>query len=289
MTEYANLIASLPLHRELRRSVGREGIDETEVQILVGLVNSVADEVGPLLARIQQIFRHYTNHDLRHSRNIIDIAGRIVPPATLCQLNPLELTLFLLSAMLHDAGMVVSDGEKSATIASKEYREFRAGLLLRKGVGFRQADSPAGRARAQAVEELALAEYFRERHPQRIDRFLQQELRTPLLFRGQEFIKRLSELCESHAWPAKTTVFGAPSKCVEDSLDYDARISGVQINMQYLACMLRLSDILDFDRSRTPIAVYRHLDFTDPTSWVSLRQACAKRNFSAIATVGAAA
>ncbi len=50
-------------------------------------------------------------------------------------------------------------------------------------------------------------------------------------------------------------------------LDDDVRFYGVGVNLQYLACILRLADILDFDRSRTPLAVFQHLDFSESKSW----------------------
>ncbi len=111
----ASRIQSTGLFTELEKSSRRGGIEADEVTQLQGLVLGVADLVGPHLDQIQQTFEQYTQHNLEHSRNVAEHMARIVPGATLAQLNALELSLLLLAALLHDVGMVVStqEGERS--------------------------------------------------------------------------------------------------------------------------------------------------------------------------------
>lgn len=72
----------------------------------------------------------------------------------------------------------------------------------------------------------------------------------------------VSRLCLSHARPASDLV---PSQ----GFRYDESLGSHQINMPYLGMILRLADILDFDRDRTPDSLYRTIDFR---SQVSLKE-----------------
>src|SRR6185436_11968335 len=104
MAGFAEQIAALPLYQELDRAAGRDSIPATDVAILKGLVNDVADIVGPVLAEIPRTFAQYTVHDIRHCRNVIARMGDTLPAETCQQLNALEITFLLLAALLHDAG-----------------------------------------------------------------------------------------------------------------------------------------------------------------------------------------
>ncbi|MHC4808001.1 MAG: hypothetical protein ACYTBX_17315, partial [Planctomycetota bacterium] len=72
MSRYAVHIQNLKLYKELENSFGRDGLNDSDVSILKGIVNNVAEHVGPRLDRIRLTFPEYTEHDIKHSRNIID-------------------------------------------------------------------------------------------------------------------------------------------------------------------------------------------------------------------------
>ena len=78
MGQYARLISDLKLVKELRQSAGREDIPAEDVEKLVALVNEVADVAGPLLERIPQTFKQYTEHNILHG---YAGANRRRPPA----------------------------------------------------------------------------------------------------------------------------------------------------------------------------------------------------------------
>ena len=125
MGEYADVIARLPLYQELRvRSAGRDGASDSDVDTLCGIVTGVADAVGPHLDQIRTTFSQYTEHDLRHSANVLDLIRRFVPAATRERLNAIELTVLNLAALLHDIGMYVTDEEKPQALDSDSFRDF---------------------------------------------------------------------------------------------------------------------------------------------------------------------
>jgi len=58
----------------------------------------------------------------------------------------------------------------------------------------------------------------------------------------------------------------SPEKSVA-ALPTNWLVGNAPVNLQYLACILRLADIMDFDRSRTPLRVFSDIEFTEKRSW----------------------
>jgi hypothetical protein len=267
MSQYADRIADLSLFTELRASAGRCNVSESEVQQLAGMVLGAAERAGPLLKRIPLTFRQYTEHDVEHSRNVAALMGRFIPHATLRELNAVELAILLLAALLHDLGMYVTDQEKAQVLASEEYGLFAASHSDR--VAAMHGALCVGNApRAEAIRDALLAEYFRRIHPQRARRVVEAVFAgSPFHYREADLTDVVMRICESHGWGVMESNDPAhPDHCVV-RLDVRRPVYGVPVNEQYLACCLRLADVMDFDRSRTPLAVFQHLDFTEHRSW----------------------
>ena len=267
MAEFAEQISDLKLYQELDLAAGRDAIPASDVVKLKGLVNDVADTVGPLLGQILVTFRQYTVHDIPHCQNVIKLMGHIIPAETRGKLNALEITFLLLSALLHDAGMVVSDHEKKEALESVDFRRFRAEGHADRNKAIEKAQASGNDFRARAIEDALLAEFYRRLHPERARLFMDRHLAGRLRFQERDFTHHLALLCESHAWGVEESNDSRhPDKAVA-RLDDDVRFYGIGVNLQYLACILRLADILDFDRSRTPLAVFQHLAFSESKSW----------------------
>jgi hypothetical protein len=267
MAEFAELIAALPLYKELDKATGRDSVEATDIVRLKGLVNDVADTAGSAMAQIPVTFRQYTVHDIRHCRNVIALMWEILPLDTRENLNALEITFLLLSALLHDVGMVVTDHEKAETFLSEAFRRFIVESRADRKKAIDEAHAAGNEPRARAIEDALLAEYYRRLHPERTRQFMDKHLAGRLQYREYDFSNDLARLCESHAWGVEESNDPRhPEKAVA-RLDDSTRFYGVRVNLQYLACILRLADILDFDRSRTPLAVFQHIDFSEPKSW----------------------
>ncbi|HYO90737.1 MAG TPA: hypothetical protein VEQ40_03845, partial [Pyrinomonadaceae bacterium] len=166
MVDYAKLIADLKLVKLLKKSHGRDDIPGSDIDKLAAMVNDAADIAGPLLERIPQTFKQYTDHNIGHCHNLIDLMGRFIPRKTLDNLNGLELAMLILSALLHDFGMFVTEQEKREALASKGYESFLASHHDRANA-IREARERGDHDRAQVIEDALLAEYFRRMHPER--------------------------------------------------------------------------------------------------------------------------
>lgn len=266
MINYASQIANLKLVKELKKSAGREDITATEIEKLVGMVNSAADKAGPLLERIPQTFKQYTDHNIRHSRNLIDLMGRFIPPETLERLNGLELAMLVLAALLHDFGMFVSEHEKSDALKSVEFESFLSGHHDR-AVALEDARKKGDHERVEIMQDSLLAEYFRRLHPERARKKVRENLSGELVFGDVDISDYVLDVCESHGWGVYESHDPKYLNKSVSRLVTNKPVYGVPLNLQYLACCLRLADIMDFDRSRTPLVVFQNLDFTDDKFW----------------------
>jgi Histidine kinase-, DNA gyrase B-, and HSP90-like ATPase len=266
MGDYAKLIADLKLVKELKKSAGRDDIPAQEIEKLVALVNHVADVAGPLLERIPVTFKQYTEHNILHCKNLVYLMGRFIPCETLRQMNGLELSMLILSAMLHDFGMFVSEDEKRDTLKSPQFESFLLGHHDR-ATALEKAREKGDRERAAVIEDALLAEYFRRMHPERARENVRKNLAGRLTYGDVDISPYVLDVCESHAWGVhESNDPKHPEKSVI-SLSTNRAVYGVPLNLQYIACCLRLADIMDFDRSRTPLVVFQNIDFTEEKSW----------------------
>jgi hypothetical protein len=266
MAHYADQISTHHLLKQLRASKGRDEISATEVEQLVAMVLDTADIMGPLLDRIPLTFRQYTQHDIRHSANVIKLMGKLIPARTQKRLNAVELAVLAISAIVHDAGMFVSDAEREEVVASAEYRRYEAGQGERTAL-LEKTRAAGEHVRAAALQDALLAEYFRRLHPERAAIVVRRHLQDRLTFRETDLTGAVLRVAESHAWGVlESNDPRDPEKSVS-RLSTRRPVFNVPVNEQYLACCLRLADIMDFDRSRTPASVFQHLGFTEEKSW----------------------
>ncbi|MGO9115821.1 MAG: hypothetical protein ACLP9L_41980 [Thermoguttaceae bacterium] len=271
MASYAQQVEQTKLYRQLGLLVDREDLKASDVAHLQGIVTKVAEEAGPRLALICQTFPQYTMHDFGHVCNVIDLIYDFLPkqdgrPETV-RLNAVEVALLLLSAILHDVGMYVSEEEKQAILDSAEYETY----LREKNDRIEAAQKNRAQAqdrRARAIEDALLAEFFRRLHPERARSYIESKLSqsVALELRGTPFAADVALLCESHGWGVRESVNPRDPKQAVHYMERNQRIAKHRVNLQYLACCLRLADVLDFDRSRTPLSVYEEIDFTEDKS-----------------------
>ena len=265
MGEHAEKLATLKLMKELRKSADRDEVGQSDITKLEGLIAEVADRVGEDLKQVGRTFQQYTSHDLRHCLNVLRHMGRFLPKKTREQLNALELALLVLSGLLHDTGMVVSDDKKADALKSDEFKRFLDRHADRRDA-LAKAEASGEEWLATVIRDALLAEYFRQLHPERVHEYIA-DLDVKLEFQGASFAKQLGHICESHDWGVRENRDAAHPDHAVKQLHHKEPIAGVPVNRQYIACCLRLADILDFDRSRTPASVFELVHFTEDRSW----------------------
>lgn len=190
--------------------------------------------------RIVHIFPNFTLHNVGHSFRIMEYMDKIL--ANKEELNELEITLLIYSALLHDIGMAVSK-EDINLIKANEFPhcdiKFSAMVKLMNG-----------------DENEALQEYVRRIHSKLSANYILTELKDKLTvpnYPTLSFADDLALICQSHTEDFEWIQRNLKQYEVKGVYNY---------NPQYIACLLRLGDILDIDSNRTPYNLYKLIEPT---------------------------
>lgn len=207
-------------------------------------VHALVDYAEPLLDLIRDTFPTYTLHNHTHAENVIglmeDLLGERIK-----DVRPLEAAILILSAYFHDIGMVYSDDERDMIQHEQTFADF-------------VNSSPKARTRLYETSPIPndelVEQYCRAHHAERVYQFLHSaESLNPNSFdwRSNSILNALGLVCESHNWPFEVLT---PHK-------FDTTFLG-NCDLLFVATILRIADILDFDNSRSPDSIYQILQLS---------------------------
>jgi hypothetical protein len=250
-----------------------------DARLLSANVLSLCDEAIDRMKAMSAYARQYTLHDDRHLLRTTELMG-ILLGSRVAQLNVVELALLILSAFFHDQGMVLSERELLALEANEDFRLFRDNWLVdhpNYGETAGQMNSLlcAETRNAQLAGKLAelntamLTDYIRETHGHRSAEFIRLSYGNDKRVEVQNvnLSPFLASLCESHTLPCKAIM-------PKSGFHYDEQIGTYALNMPFMAVVLRIADILDFDRDRTPEVLLRSIHFTSDVSLLEWDGTC---------------
>ncbi len=245
--------------------------DQQGMSALVGALPDLCEEAASRMKMVPVDFPLYTLHDETHLLRVVEIMGLILGD-TIEQLNSLELALLILSAYMHDLGMVLDGGERGNLEKDPKFLNFRDEWRVQHGnyaeISAQKTDSSLSDTK---IEELGrkLAEldramrtdYLRETHAIRSREYVVATFSTDrrMEFSGVNIAGFVGRLCESHGKPVR-------SLNESNGFRFDEEIGTQKVNLPYLAVLLRLADILDFDSDRTPDVLFRTIHFTNNVS-----------------------
>lgn len=189
-----------------------------------------------LLGEIGAFMPDYTLHNMCHVINVLNNISHLIPPEV--ELNRSELILIIYAAALHDMGMLANRDEAEELKKSQDFKKILAEYD-------RDAD-----------ESEILSELIRRNHVTRsceyIDKFKADYAKYKLDFEidGVDFRTHLKNIIQAHELDVAEL----------DSTRYpeSALIGHDHVNVLYLALLLRLGDILDFDKTRVPLCLLEH-------------------------------
>jgi len=210
----------------------------------------------------------FTLHDAQHSFRVAELMTELIPDDVLPELACYELGLLLLSAYLHDVGMspeqertfhyhaYLLTGDKE-TLSEQEAADFQRWLdeempeiMIPLAEG-----TPTPSELKQA--NLLITHYCRARHVAWGVDWINQHLADETLGTYAQWVDDLKALCRSH--------HQGYSSLILRSFDPKPVGTGMVVHLRYLAAVLRVADVLDFDPERTPQVIFRHRDI-DPGS-----------------------
>ncbi|MDO9445174.1 MAG: ATP-binding protein, partial [Dehalococcoidia bacterium] len=210
------------------------------------------------LAYIPATFPAYTRHTVDHSDEIIlQISKILFEPDSLQPTLPLsaaEAYVIAVAALLHDAGMVVSDAERMSILDSPEWKEWVGrGEPVRRYAAIQEVREEAGAKNADVAHLVAdvalrqlIAEFVRGQHHSRSSELVlaSEALGRFAAFEDPALLRIIADVCAAH---------GLDRSALEDPERFPDRLDIQEdvVNVRFIALLVRLGDLLDmrFDRA----------------------------------------
>lgn len=204
-------------------------------------VKEVYEAAAKYMLDVRQTFQNYTLHDATHILNVLDAMSGLLGDQ-IDRLTVGEMELLILSACLHDLGMVYSEEERQRcyqdeAACKKFLKEYCPELL-----GCPVSEWP----------EDTRKWYLRTLHPFRLHEVLQNKA-----------WKELFEKCPSEVVPQRYIIAVCQAHG-ENPTEFMHKedlhhLAANDAEPLFCALLLRLSDLLDFDDTRAPRILYSYV------------------------------
>ena len=207
------------------------------------------------LNAISSMFPHYSLHDASHSNSVISEIEKILG-SNIEKLSFIDAWLLLEASYWHDVGMIITFDEKEKLINETGFSSFLNQLSLEKSElsiyaniynEYKQGKSKANLIELDKSFIIILSEYIRREHADRSKNFfLNPEsigIKSPAtgLINSRIFLL-LADIIEVH---------GKLFDCVMDiSFENDGLDVFDTAHPRFIACLLRIGDLLDLDDGR---------------------------------------
>ncbi|WP_445147302.1 HD domain-containing protein [Dyella sp. Tek66A03] len=214
------------------------------------------------LQTVGHLFPHYSRHDESHSRQILINIERLLGDAV-SSLTATDTWLLLEAAYWHDMGMIVPQQDIVDELQSGDFLDYLADLkrqpqheLFRFASSFDPSDLSKCFVGADTPTDALtrftelMAEWFRRKHPSRAEAMVRSPWasagisspRTELM--PARLFRVLGRICQMHgaSFDAVLSPEGLPFK--------EAGMANEDCHPRFVACLLRLGDLLDLDDNR---------------------------------------
>ena len=206
-------------------------------------INNLIIKITPLLQyKYKGIFSDYTQHDIQHSYRILEHIDELIKSNK--KINDSERFITICVSLLHDIGMFPSDeiGEK----------------IIKGELSFNDNKFSNGTTNESDFDKQKFENYIRKYHAQ-----ISAEVIDNLnLFKGDfsDYNNLIKEICQSH---------NEDINWIESNIEKDSWIKKDKINCWYIACLLRIGDILEIDDRSSPKSLYNYimLSIESKTEW----------------------
>ncbi len=241
--------------------------DSTECEKVINLVDKITVDATNTLETISNQFKDFTLHNEVHSINIINRIGNIIEVSeSLEELSFIEIGILILSAYLHDIGMAYDENFFHKIIGTKDFKSFyemETGKIFDLSK-FKEDIKNISHDNETNNEQEIFNNYSRLYHGKLSRTYIinKWEKDEDWTINNVSIVDIVADICESHALDMIK---------IENSDKFDQQklLENDPINILYLAILLRLGDILDFDKRRTPIDIYQNIS---PENEISIEQ-----------------
>lgn len=204
-------------------------------------VREVYDLVYETINGISKSFSNYTMHDMNHGLRVASYMEQLAFginddfQINMKKFNAFEITLMILSAILHDIGM---------NISKQDEENIKNGIIKHS-----EALTYEGVLSVYKDEKETIKEIVRRTHAARIEDYMNYKfnnitLDSKLRVEGRyPYSNDIVEICKAHG-EDYSYLKGIRTESTKSNFTY---------NSQYIAVLLRIADYLDLDQQRTPI------------------------------------
>lgn len=230
---------------------------------LLHIRNSV-EELLSLIGR-GGIFEEYTLHNIEHIEEMLKIVEWLVPDETKKEMTYAEWLMLTLAVYFHDLGMLVTKDEYENRDGS-DYSIYKNQIMNSVPLEYKEY--------AELDEHFLYQEFVREHHAQRIRLWLEnkedanfgdnstvrKEIEQILSNLDSMFRTDLAMICESHH-----------KEDIDDFSKYKVNVlygtdDNEKVNLNYIAIILRIADLLHITKDRTPSISRRVINVSNPVS-----------------------
>lgn len=246
----------------LVRHLQEKGKEHSALALLVNQWGFDEQLIPKALQTIGSLFPHYSRHDESHSRQILVNIERLLGE-NIKLLTATDTWLLLEAAYWHDIGMVVPQSDLESAFVDEDFKQYVESIRNSPNHELHQfcqsfsTDNVAGcfngaATPIQAVDKLRqlMAEWFRRQHAKRADSIIQSPWinagihspRTELI--PARLFKILGRICMMHG-SSFSELLG------KDGLPFrEAGLAQEDCHPRFVACLLRMGDLLDLDDNR---------------------------------------
>lgn len=247
----------------LIRHLNEKAKEHSALEMLVNQWGFDEKLIPKALQTIGNLFPHYSRHDESHSRQILINIERLLGKENILKLTATDTWLLLEAAYWHDIGMVVPQKDIEEAYNHIEFKQYIQQIQDNPNHDlhrfcqkfnthdishcFSGADTPI-----EAVDKFRqlMAEWFRRQHASRASKIVQapwenagiSSPRTELI--PARLFKLLGRICHMHGLPFHDLL-------ASNGLPYrEAGLAQEDCHPRFVACLLRMGDLLDLDDNR---------------------------------------
>lgn len=216
------------------------------------------------------MFSEYTKHDITHVDGMLNLLDFIIPSKVQDVMSPADWMLIVLACYFHDLGMIITNEEYDNRHKNKDFQKYQTKINIAEY----EVLSP------ELKDKTLFQDFVRSTHGKRVEDLLvsvakdeisgnpiQKLLKQILGNIDADFLKDLGVICRSHEDDFNNYKDLDVKKPYEQS-------SESNVNLLYVAAILRTADLMHVTSERTPNVAFTIINPQNPYSrreWVKQR------------------
>ena len=237
------------------KKILKERCESTEYNVLFVQWCAAKTYVPNILSMIGNIFPHYSLHDATHSEKILSNICRILGEDQIKKLSTTDIWMLLFVAYFHDIGMFVSKDDITETIKDEDFLKYveekkqDASSEMNTYANFfeikdKELHYGACKISSESFNALRflLADYLRSSHSDRSKKMIKE---SSFIYVPESIPRRIFDLLADICCIHQKDFSSVMKLHLKENgyLDDDC-------HPRFIACMLRLGDVLDVDNDR---------------------------------------